>query len=117
MLRREVCDSAAESPVAFPQITQACVSHRAGLCEATFQARAVVPGQAGRAAPGPRADGPEIRAIFLTIMFARAALRTPVSAVRAPAATRLFSQTATANRKVAVLGASGGIGQPVRTLL
>ncbi|WFD38470.1 malate dehydrogenase [Malassezia japonica] len=50
-------------------------------------------------------------------MFARAALRTPVSAVRAPAATRLFSQTATANRKVAVLGASGGIGQPLSLLL
>ena len=48
-----------------------------------------------------------------TIMFARAALRTPTQAVRVPAAARLFSQTASANSKVAVLGASGGIGQPV----
>lgn len=47
-------------------------------------------------------------------MFARAALRTS-SAVAAPASARLFSQSAAANRNVAVLGASGGIGQPVRT--
>lgn len=47
-------------------------------------------------------------------MFARAALRTPVLAAQAPASARLFSQSAMANRKVAVLGASGGIGQPVR---
>lgn len=46
-------------------------------------------------------------------MFARAALRTS-PAVAAPVSVRLFSQSATANRNVAVLGASGGIGQPVR---
>ncbi|CCU97443.1 Hypothetical allergen [Malassezia sympodialis ATCC 42132] len=44
-------------------------------------------------------------------MFARAALRTS-PAVAAPVSVRLFSQSATANRNVAVLGASGGIGQP-----
>ena len=47
-------------------------------------------------------------------MFARSTLRAPTQAIRTPASSRLFSQTATANRKVAVLGASGGIGQPVR---
>ena len=44
-------------------------------------------------------------------MFARSALRAPTQAIRTPASSRLFSQTATANRKVAVLGASGGIGR------
>ncbi|KAI3628480.1 MDH1 [Malassezia furfur] len=47
-------------------------------------------------------------------MFARAALR---NSVRAPASARYFSQTAAANRKVAVLGASGGIGQPLSLLM
>ncbi|WFD43301.1 malate dehydrogenase [Malassezia psittaci] len=43
-------------------------------------------------------------------MFARAALR---NGARTPVSARLFSQSAVANRKVAVLGASGGIGQPL----
>ncbi|SHO77172.1 Mitochondrial malate dehydrogenase [Malassezia sympodialis ATCC 42132] len=49
-------------------------------------------------------------------MFARAALRTS-PAVAAPVSVRLFSQSATANRNVAVLGASGGIGQPLSLLM
>lgn len=43
-------------------------------------------------------------------MFARAALR-------APAASRLFSTSSSANRAVAVLGAAGGIGQPLSLLM
>ena len=50
-------------------------------------------------------------------MFARAALRSSVNSLRAPSAARLFSQSAAANKNVAVLGASGGIGQPLSLLL
>ena len=49
-------------------------------------------------------------------MFARTALRTSVAAAR-PASARLFSQSSAAQRAVAVLGASGGIGQPLSLLL
>ncbi|KAG6811960.1 Malate dehydrogenase, cytoplasmic [Tricholoma furcatifolium] len=46
-------------------------------------------------------------------MFARSAVR----ALAQPSATRLFSSTASRNFKVAVLGAGGGIGQPLSLLL
>ncbi|PPQ66598.1 hypothetical protein CVT24_006909 [Panaeolus cyanescens] len=46
-------------------------------------------------------------------MFARSAAR----ALSAPTAARLFSASATARTKVAVLGAGGGIGQPLSLLL
>lgn len=47
-------------------------------------------------------------------MIGRTALR---SALRTPASARLFSSSAASNRAVAVLGASGGIGQPLSLLL
>ena len=45
-----------------------------------------------------------------------AALRTSIAAAR-PASTRLFSTSSAAQRAVAVLGASGGIGRPLSLLL
>ncbi|PWN19808.1 putative MDH1-malate dehydrogenase precursor, mitochondrial [Microstroma glucosiphilum] len=47
-------------------------------------------------------------------MIGRTALR---SALRTPTSARLFSSSAASNRAVAVLGASGGIGQPLSLLL
>lgn len=67
--------------------------------------------QTYRGWPALSARRPDADNASLVAMFARAALR---NSVRAPATARYFSQTAAANRKVAVLGASGGIGQPVR---
>ncbi|WFD30907.1 malate dehydrogenase [Malassezia sp. CBS 17886] len=50
-------------------------------------------------------------------MFVRAALRTPLAAVRAPVLSRFYSSTNASKKTVSVLGASGGIGQPLSLLL
>lgn len=48
-------------------------------------------------------------------MFARQAVRSSLRAAQASApSSRFFSNSAVHNKNVAVLGASGGIGQPVR---
>lgn len=49
-------------------------------------------------------------------MIGQSALRTTLRQAQAPA-SRLFSTSASSYRNVAVLGASGGIGQPLSLLL
>lgn len=49
-------------------------------------------------------------------MFARNALRSSFKVAQSAPSSRFFSNSVALNKNVAVLGASGGIGQPVSIL-